>query len=368
MIVETKESHPASPPVTAESAATAAAAGLRYVTDDRPGLRRTRSGKGFSYRDAKGRLVSDAGERRRIEALVIPPAWTDVWICPLPKGHLQATGRDERGRKQYRYHPDWRSARDETKFGRLLAFGKALPKIRERVETDLTRRGLPREKVLAAAVKLLETTLIRVGNREYAKQNGSFGLTTLRNRHVEISGSTVRFEFRGKSGKEHSVRIHDRRLARVVQQCRDLPGYELFQYLDDDGARQAIASDDVNAYLREITGQEFSAKDFRTWGGTVLALAALCEGDRCEGEKEGQKRVVEAVRRVAADLGNGPSICRKYYIHPAVIEAYLGGRLQPMAGAAVDEAAEGKDDPGAWLRKLEKKALKFLSDLTPAAS
>ena len=336
----------------------ARAAGLRYVTDDEPGIRRRKSGKGFTYRDPQGKTVKDPKVIERIRKLAIPPAWTDVWICPRANGHLQATGRDAKGRKQHRYHPDWRSVRDETKFGRMILFGEALPKIRERVEADLALRGLPREKVLAAVVKLLETTLIRVGNPEYVKQNNSFGLTTLRNRHVEISGSTLRFEFRGKSGKDHSVEIHDRRLARIVKQVRDLPGQKLFQYLDENGERQSVSSEDVNDYLRAATGEDFSAKDFRTWGGTVLALSALLELGPCESEKEASRAVVEAVKRVSASLGNRPAICRKFYVHPLVIESYLEGSLTQALETAAEGLPEEEDPTG--LRKLEAQVLGLL--------
>ena len=324
----------------------AKAAGLRYVSDDMPGIRRRKRGKGFSYLDAKGNAVTDERTLERIRKLAIPPAWTDVWICPTANGHLQATGRDARGRKQYRYHAEWRSVRDETKFGRMIAFGEALPKIRARVENDLSLRGLPREKVVATVVRLLETTLIRVGNREYARQNGSFGLTTLRDGHVDIEGSKLRFEFRGKSGKEHAVEIQDRRVARIVKQCRDLPGQTLFQYLDENGERQKITSEDVNAWLKETTGEDFSAKDFRTWGGTVLALSFLLEIGVCESEKEAGKAVVETVKKVAEGLGNRPAICRKYYIHPVVIETFLAGKLE--------------DDGNSDLGELEVQVLRLL--------
>jgi DNA topoisomerase I len=337
----------------------AKAAGLRYVTDDEPGIRRRKSGKGFTYVDPQGKTVKDPKEIERIRKLAIPPAWTDVWICPRTNGHLQATGRDARGRKQYRYHPDWREVRDGTKFGRMIAFGEALPKIRERIDRDMSLRGLSREKVLATVVKLLETTLIRVGNKEYARQNNSFGLTTLRDQHVDVSGSTLRFEFRGKSGKEHQVEIQDRRLARIVGQCRDLPGQTLFQYLDDNGERQKVTSEDVNAYLRETTGEDFTAKDFRTWGGTVLALSALLEVGSCETEKEASKAVVEAVKRVAGQLGNRPAICRKYYVHPAVIETFLEGSL-PQSLAEAVEGSEEKDDGTGGLRRLEGQVLSLL--------
>jgi DNA topoisomerase-1 len=340
----------------------AKAAGLRYVSDDRPGIRRKKRGKGFTYLDPQGQTVRDPKILERIAKLVIPPAWTDVWICTQANGHLQATGRDARGRKQYRYHPEWRTVRDETKFGKMIVFGDALPKIRARADEDLTRRGLPREKVLAAVVKLLETTLIRVGNREYMKQNNSFGLTTLRDRHVEIEGSRLHFEFRGKSGKEHSVEIQDRRLARVVKQCRDLPGQTLFQYLDDEGVRQSITSEDVNSYLREITGQDFTAKDFRTWGGTVLALSALLEVGACESEKEANRAVVQVVKQVSGDLGNRPAICRKYYIHPQVIDTFVSGKLIDVLSGAVEESQE--EDATGGLRKLEAQVLHLLRTLS----
>jgi DNA topoisomerase I len=335
----------------------AKAAGLRYVSDDMPGIRRRKRGKGFTFLDAKGSTVSEARTLERIRKLAIPPAWTDVWICPAANGHLQATGRDARGRKQYRYHADWRNVRDETKFGRMIAFGEALPKIRERVEQDLSLRGLPREKVVATVVSLLESTLIRIGNREYARQNGSFGLTTLRDGHVDIEGSKLRFEFRGKSGKDHEVEVKDRRVARIVKQCRDLPGQTLFQYLDEAGERQKITSEDVNAWLKETTGEDFTAKDFRTWGGTVLALSALLEVGMCESEKEASKAVVETVKRVSQDLGNRPAICRKYYIHPVVIETFVEGKLEEALEEVVEESP---DDEGNGLRKLEAQVLGLL--------
>ncbi|HWM91045.1 MAG TPA: DNA topoisomerase IB [Thermoanaerobaculia bacterium] len=336
----------------------AKAAGLRYVSDDMPGIRRRKRGKGFTYLDAKGSTVRDARTLERIRKLAIPPAWIDIWICPTANGHLQATGRDARGRKQYRYHAEWRNVRDETKFGRMIAFGEALPKIRERAEKDLSLRSLPREKVVATVVRLLETTLIRVGNREYARQNGSFGLTTLRDGHVDIEGSKLRFEFRGKSGKDHSVEIQDRRVARIVKQCRDLPGQTLFQYLDENGERQKITSEDVNAWLKETTGEDFTAKDFRTWGGTVLALSALLEVGMCESEKEANKAVVATVKQVAEELGNRPAICRKYYIHPVVIDTFVAGKLgETLEGAVEDSPDEGASN---GLRKLEAQVLGLL--------
>jgi DNA topoisomerase-1 len=335
----------------------AKAAGLRYVSDDMPGIRRRKRGKGFSYLLPNGQTLQSPKDLERIRKLAIPPAWTDVWICPIANGHLQATGRDAKGRKQYRYHEEWRSVRDETKFGRMILFGEALPKIRQRIEEDLSQRGLSRTRVLAAVVKLLETTLIRVGNREYMKQNNSYGLTTLRDGHVDIEGSKIRFEFRGKSGKDHSVEIQDRRLARVVRQCRDLPGQTLFQYVDDDGERQKVLSEDVNAYLKEISGEDFTAKDFRTWGGTVLMLAALMEVGMCDDEKEAGKAVVQAVKQVAENLGNRPAICRKYYIHPIVIETFVQGELLDALQGAVEEV-DPEDSTG--LRKLEAQVLSLL--------
>jgi DNA topoisomerase-1 len=274
--------------------------------------------------------VGDLATRRRIRALAIPPAWTEVWICPTPQGHVQAVGRDARGRKQYRYHPRWRQVRDTTKYGRLMLFAERLPALRRRVAADIDRPGLPREKVLATVVRLLETSLIRVGNAEYRTANGSFGLTTLRSRHVKVEGTSLRFEFRGKGGKQHVVDVADRRLARVVRRCQELPGHELFQYVDDDGQRHTITSGDVNAYLRETAGEEFTAKDFRTWAGTVLAASALA-GKAPESETDAKRNVVEAIRAVAARLGNTAAICRKCYVHPGVVDSYLGGTLDRIA-------------------------------------
>ena len=328
-----------------DPAASARSAGLRYVSDCQPGLRREMGSLGFRYKRTDGRLVRNAADLKRIRSLAIPPAWTDVWICRDPKGHLQATGRDARGRKQYRYHAGWRASRDENKFDRMQVFAAALPKIRARTAADIAQAGLPREKVLATVVQLLEKSLIRVGNEEYAKTNDSFGLTTLRDKHVDVKGSTLRFEFRGKSGKRHSVGVNDRRLARIVKQCRDLPGQELFQYIDDDGRRQHVNSADVNAYLREITAEEFTAKDFRTWSGTVLAAAALREFEKPASINQAKKDVVKAIEAVAGVLGNTPAVCRKSYIHPGVIDAYVDGsigELRPTKRIATlrsDEAA-----------------------------
>jgi DNA topoisomerase-1 len=321
-----QRSAPVAPPESAQ------AAGLRYVTDAAPGIRRKRAGGGFSYVDADGRTIKDQATLARIRGLAIPPAYTDVWISPSPTGHIQATGRDARGRKQYRYHHKWREVRDETKFGRMMAFSEALPRLRRQVEKDLARPGLPREKVLATVVRLLECTGIRVGNEEYAKANQSFGLTTLRDRHVEISGSTLRFEFRGKSGKSHQVSLSDRRLARIVARCQAVPGAELFQYLDDDGNRVAIGSGDVNEYLREITGEEFTAKDFRTWAGTLQAVSALESAGPAASQREAKSAILKAIDSVAEHLNNTRAVCRKYYIHPAVLDRYQAGTLHQALG------------------------------------
>jgi DNA topoisomerase-1 len=303
-------------------------AGLRYVSDAKPGITRKHRGKSFQYFDPEGKPIRDKDEIARIKSLAIPPAWTHVWICPRPNGHLQATGRDARGRKQSRYHPRWREVRDENKYERMRLFGETLPAIRARVEKDLSLPGLPREKILATIVRLLETTFIRVGNVEYAKENQSYGLTTMRNKHVDVEGSKVRFNFQGKSGKRHSIDLSDRRLANIVKRCLDLPGYELFQYIDEeDGTPHTVDSADVNDYLRGITEQQFTAKDFRTWAGTVLACLALREYELFDSESQAKRNVVEAIKNVAEQLGNTPAVCRKCYVHPAVIECYLGGEL-----------------------------------------
>jgi DNA topoisomerase-1 len=323
--------------------ASAEAAGLRYSTDARPGISRRRAGRGFAYRRPDGTPVRDATTLGRIRALAIPPAWTDVWICLDPVGHLQATGRDARGRKQYRYHARWRSGRDDAKFERLIDLARVLPRVRERCEADLAKPGLSREKVLAAVVRLLETTLIRVGNDEYARLNRSFGLTTLRSRHANVTGTWIRFRFRGKSGRQHEVGLRDRRLASIVRRCQELPGQELFQYEGADGAPHDVASEDVNDYLREISGTNVTAKDFRTWAGTVLAYRALRALDRGDDDRTARRNVVEAVRLTSDRLGNTPAVARRSYVHPAVLEAYLEGSL----GSALLEAAEEQPDPPA---------------------
>ena len=314
--------------------------GLRYVSDDAPGIARIANGSGFRYVDADGKALRDEAALARIRSLAIPPAWTDVWISPWENGHIQATGRDARGRKQYRYHPQWRSVRDEAKYERMLGFGKALPAIRQRVDAALRLPGLPREKVLATIVYLLEATMMRVGNEEYARQNKSFGLTTLRDRHARIDGSEVEFRFRGKSGVQHAIRVDDPRLARIVRRMRDLPGQELFQYVDEDSQQRTVGSADVNDYLREITGEDFTAKDFRTWSGTLLAALALQEYEKFDSEAQAKKNVVRAIETVAERLGNTPSICRKCYVHPAVIESYIDGTmLHALQERARDEMA-----------------------------
>lgn len=304
----------------------AAPPGLRYVDDARPGLTRVRRGTGFSYHRPDGELVAD-DVRGRIEALAIPPAWEDVWICPTPNGHLQATGRDAKGRKQYRYHPDWESHRNGLKFDRMVPFGEALPAIRSRVEADLRKRSLGREKVLALCVRLLDETLIRIGNEAYKAANGSFGLTTLRDKHVAFEGDAVSFTYRGKSGVEHEVAVRDRRLARLVKACRDIPGYDLFQFYDEAGERQDVESGHVNGYLQETTGEAFSAKDFRTWGGTVTAAERLAAHGDAVPEADRDRLVVEAVKETASALGNTPAVCRQYYVHPDVLGAFRAGDL-----------------------------------------
>lgn len=329
------------------------------MSDTKPGIQRKRSGRGFRYIDPEGKPLRDKETLARIKSLVIPPAWKEVWICPNPKGHLQATGRDARGRKQSLYHPRWREVRDQTKYERTVEFGRALPGIRERVQHDLSLPGLPRPKVLATIVRLMETTLIRVGNEEYARENKSYGLTTMRNKHVEVEGSTVTFRFQGKSGVKHTVDITDRRIARIVQRCEEIPGYELFQYVDPDGTIHSVDSADVNDYLREISGQEFSAKDIRTWSGSVLACVALREFEEFKSESEAKRNVVQAIKHVAERLGNTPSVCRKCYVHPAVLDSYMSGTLLhavrwPARQEDEDETEALQREEEALLRLLRK--------------
>jgi DNA topoisomerase I len=319
---------------------------------------------GFRYYRPDGRPLKSPTDLKRIRMLAVPPAWKHVWICPDPRGHLQATGRDARGRKQYRYHPDWRAHRDRDKFDRLEAFAAVLPVIRARTAADLAQSGLPREKVIAAIVQLLERSLIRVGNDEYAKSNKSFGLTTLRDQHVEVKGSTLRFEFRGKSGKRHSVGINDRRLARIVKQCRDLPGQELFQYIDVEGRRQGVNSADVNTYLREITGTDFTAKDFRTWFGTVLATTALREFRHADSDAAAKRNVLRAIEAVAGVLGNTPAVCRKSYIHPAILECYMDRSMEAKLSRALSPSLKRV---ASKLGPDEAPALRILHCMRPAA-
>jgi DNA topoisomerase-1 len=350
---------PSTPPpeVISDPVESAQAAGLRYVSDTQPGIRRKKSGKGFTYVGPDGKTIRDEKELARIRSLAIPPAYTDVWICPSPNGHIQATGRDARGRKQYRYHPRWREVRDETKFGRMLAFSEVLPTIRARLERDLSLPGLPREKVLATVVRLLECTCIRVGNDEYAKSNRSYGLTTLQDRHVKVSGSNLRFEFRGKSGKTHKVDLNDRRLARIVERCQDLPGEDLFQYEDDEGVRQTIGSGDVNAYIREISGQEFTAKDFRTWAGTLAAVEALRQVGAWSTQRQAKSNILRAIDEVAEQLNNTRAVCRKYYVHPAVFESYLAGTmLEHLDNGSRQELKESLQAQEAAVIRLLQKA------------
>lgn len=351
--MDSRATQPDIPVAAPENVYAAKAARLRYVNDRQPGITRKAAAGGFVFRDPKGKVIRDAAQLARIKALAVPPAWTDVWICPLENGHLQATGRDARRRKQHRYHPRWRRIRDETKYGHMLEFGRALPAIRRRIEADLGRPGLPREKVLAAVVRLMEDTLARVGNPEYAAQNNTFGLTTLRNRHVRIVRGRIELDFRAKHGIRHVSLVSDRKLARVVKNCRDLPGSELFQYIDEAGERHCIDSADVNDYLRDISGREITAKDFRTWAATNLALLAFAGQEQ---EPPTKKAQVEAVKEVAKRLGNTAAVCRKCYIHPAVLEGYLDGSLRRTL------AAIGQEEQPAEMWRVERIVMRFLSE------
>ena len=336
--------------ITETAKADADTAGLRYVSDEHPGVVRKKRGSGFRYVGADSKTITDPAIIKRIRSIAVPPAWTNVWICPSANGHIQATGRDARGRKQYRYHPDFRSVRDGTKYEHLVAFGSVLPKLRRQVDRDMGRQGLPLEKVVAVVVHLLDTMLIRVGNSAYARDNGSFGLTTLRNRHVKVNGGELRFEFRGKSGKVWRLRMHDRRVARIVRSSQELPGQHLFQYLDEGGAHVSIGSSDVNAYLREVTGTDVTAKDFRTWAGTVLAATALSAFPPFDTAATAKANVRAAIEEVADRLGNTPTVCRKCYIHPMVLETYLDGALRL--------ARPGRTS--AWMTPEETGVLSFL--------
>ena len=339
--------------VAADSAEAAEEAGLQYVNDERPGYSRKAKGKDFEYFDTEGKPIRDEQRLLRIKRLAIPPAWTNVWICPSANGHIQATGRDARGRKQYRYHERWREVRDENKFDRLDKFAKALPKIRRRVAQDLKFPGLPREKVLATIVRLLERTFIRVGNEEYARENKSFGLTTFKNRHVKVKGAQVRFRFRGKSGRQHEVDVTDRKIAKVISKCQELPGQDLFQYLDGDNEVRDVTSQDVNEYLHQIAGEDFTAKDFRTWGGTLLAAIALSKQEEFQTKKQAKSNIKTAICAVAELLGNTPAVCRKCYVHPVIVEAYLNRtRISGLNGSKSLAPPE--------LGRAERSVLKFL--------
>lgn len=344
-------------PFTAALAAEAPELGLKYVSDQTPGIQRKGRGKTIFYADARNRRITDHNTLVRIKRLAIPPAWTDVWICPEEDGHIQATGRDARGRKQYRYHARWRTQRDENKFTHMIAFARALPRIRRRVKRDLRLKGLPREKALATVVRLLEATLIRVGNDEYARTNKSYGLTTMHDRHVRIRGGRIQFSFRGKSGVNHEIDVHDPYLAKVVKRCQELPGQELFAYRDEEGRARDVTSQDVNAYLREAAGEDFTAKDFRTWAGTVLAAIALREFEKVTSQKQAKKNVVTAVEAVAKTLGNTPAVCRKCYIHPAILDSYLTGTT---IATLVQRADRATTKPGHGLTREETTVLALL--------
>ncbi len=335
----------------------ARAAGLRYVSDSMPGIRRKRVGRGFSYTGVDGEPIRGTALLERIHGLVIPPAWTEVWICPDHSGHIQVTARDARGRKQYRYHPRYRKVRDETKFDRMIEFSRVLPLLRERIERDLRKRGLPRGKVLATVVTLLEKTLIRVGNDEYTRENRSYGLTTLRDRHVEVSGAKLRFVFRGKKGVMRSVSITDRRLARIVQHCQGLPGQELFQYIDDRGHRQKVDSGNINEYLRDITGKDVSAKDFRTWAGTMLAATMLRDIGVARTQREAKANVLRVIDQVADRLGNTRAVCRRYYVHPGILDAYLNGMVLPTPESPPEKTRQRRPSQ---IRREEAGVLEFI--------
>jgi DNA topoisomerase I len=336
-------------------------AGLRYVTDGAIGITRRRVGTGWAYFEPDGSRITDTKARRRLNSLAIPPAWTQVWICPDPAGHIQATARDARGRKQYRYHPAYREARDHSKFRHMLEFSEVLPRLRERIERDLRAPDHTRRQLLATVVTLLDKTLIRVGNDEYVRENKSYGLTTLRRRHVRVDGKLLSFTFRGKSGVEHSISLFDPRVARIIQRCQDLPGHELFQYLDAKRKRQSVSSDDVNEYLRELTGRDITAKDFRTWGGTMLAAVELRAMGPAASRREADRNVLRAVDAVAERLGNTRGVCRKYYVHPALLRAYLMGLTVPLAEPP-GRRAPRRRRPAAALRRDEIAVLQFLQE------
>lgn len=343
--------------------ADAKSVGLRYVADHHPGITREPVKNGFRYLDVNGQCIEDEVELARIKSLAVPPAWTDVWICRWPHGHIQAIGRDAKGRKQYRYHPQWRSVRDDVKYGRMLSFGRVLPTIRSKIDQALSLPGLPREKVLAAIVYLLQNTMMRVGNKEYARSNDSFGMTTLRKKHVRVDGTQIQFEFRGKSGIQHSIKLQDRRLARIIKSTRELPGQELFQYVGDDGQRHSIGSADVNDYLRELSGEDYTAKDFRTWAGTMLAAVTLQAAGQAESETQAKKNIVQAIETVSKKLGNTPAICRKCYVHPGVLDAYVDGTLHEITCQARACKADKNIAPAHALTQDEIAVLVLLEKL-----
>ncbi len=347
--------------MSSEHRQAAARAGLRYVTDGVRGITRRRAGAGWMYFSSNGRRIHDASVRKRLDALAIPPAWVEVWICPNRDGHIQATARDARGRKQYRYHPSYREARDRSKFRHMLEFSEALPLLRERIERDLRAPDLSRRQLLATVVRLLDRTLIRVGNDEYARENNSFGLTTLRRRHVRVDGASLRFSFRGKSGVEHTVALTDPRLARIIQRCRDLPGHEIFQYLDARKRRLSVSSDDVNDYLRELSGRDVTAKDFRTWGGTMLAAVELRRMGPAASRREADRNILRALDAVSARLGNTRAVCRKYYVHPGLLRAYLMGETAPLP-KPMSRRRGRRARPAAALRRDEVAVLQFLQE------
>lgn len=354
MAVRAKPVAAAAPTQGNDEVAAAREAGLRYVTDDRPGITRRGAGTGFSYRDPFGKRIADRAELERIRGIAIPPAWESVWICPNPRGHIQATGRDARGRKQYRYHPHWREVRDATKFERLLAFGEALPTLRERLEADLGLPGVPRERILATVVWIIDHTMMRVGNEEYARANDSYGATTLRKDHIEIAGAEVAVSFRGKGGKEHHADFRDRRIANILRRCQDLPGESLFSYVDELGSARDVDSGDVNDYLHEIAGESFTVKDFRTWGGSVRCFRLLCDAGPSDSERESSSMITGVIKLVASHLGNTPAVCRNSYVHPGIFSAYAEGDLR-LGNAREDE----------WRSGEEVEFVRFLKKLAP---
>ena len=350
-------SHSPEPQTIVDCKDAAELVGLSYASTDEPGIGRRRAGKGYSYRGPDGKVINDKAALARIRALAIPPAWENVWICADPNGHIQAVGYDARGRKQYRYHAKFREIREDVKYEHMIAFANALPSLRQKVKKDMSAPGMGRRKILATVVNLLETTMIRVGNGSYAKENKSYGLTTLLNRHVKVEGSELKFHFKGKSGKEWRLSVRDRRIAKIVKNCQELPGQHLFQYIDEDGKRQAVTSADVNDYLKEVSGANITAKDFRTWTGTVLAAMALGEFEKADSKARAKKNVTRAVERVASMLGNTPTICRKCYIHPGVVDAYLDGNLLLEVQKDIDKQLS--EDMEA-LRAEEAAVLSFL--------